>query len=90
MKDKALIKNNEKTLDVESQYTIMNFTASAVYEIFPSEEKQILKRFYTRKEQDCKEGNNFTLSDGKVYHEDELIVGKDNIREYKLNKIIKE
>ena len=35
-----------------------------------------------------KDGFWYTLSDGMKYHEDELIVGLDNIRDYKLKNII--
>jgi hypothetical protein len=33
------------------------------------------------------EGHYYTLDDGKVYHEKDVIVGIDNIREEKLKKI---
>lgn len=34
------------------------------------------------------EGTYYNLSDGKEYHQKDLIVGSDEIREHKLNKII--
>ena len=46
------------------------------------------QKFIHSTEKSKKEGNWFLLSDGKEYHQDELVVGKEEIREYQLNKIV--
>lgn len=92
MKDKALIKKTGEILDIVNQYSIKMMTISidlpdALKDTL-SEKIMEFEQKFEYKDNDDKEGDYFTLSDGKKYHEDELIVGLDNIREYKLKNIL--
>jgi len=92
MKDKALIIKTGEILDVKSQYSVKMMSISIE---LPDDLKDVLSKKimdfeqeFEYKDTNDKEGDYFTLSDGKKYHEDELIVGLDNIREYKLKNIL--
>jgi hypothetical protein len=78
MKEKALIKETGQILDIKENWMKSQVTSSFSFDDLETKEfkNKSLGRFYV-------------LSDGIEYPEDELIIGQDNIREFKLNNIIK-
>lgn len=86
-RDKALVIETGEVLDIEFQYLTKKVNISFVLEEISSNfESQILA--FEKESSEDKEGNFYVLSNGQKYQEDELIIGIDNIREYKLKKII--
>ena len=78
MKEKALIKETGQILDIKENWMKSQVTSSFSFDDLETKEfkNKSLGRFYV-------------LSDGIEYPEDELIIGIDAIREFKLNNIIK-
>lgn len=96
MKGKALIKETGEILDIKQKYQKMNMTFDI--SMFPDELKDELKGFekevWVREPDDSNIRINssedyYILSDGEKYTDKEVIVGVDNIREWKLKNIIK-
>ncbi len=86
-RDKALVIETGEVLDIDFQYLTKKVNIS--FDISDSLLEEISSNFKFEKESsDDKEGNFYVLSNGQKYSEDELIIGLDNIREYKLKKII--
>lgn len=86
-RDKALVIETGEILDIEFQYLTKKVNISFVLEEISSNfESQILA--FEKESSEDKEGNFYVLSNGQKYSEDELIIGLDSIREYKLKKII--
>jgi hypothetical protein len=89
--NKALIKDTQEILEVENEYNVFFKELSFEYKI---EDIDFLEttiksqKFINMSERPKKEGTWFLLSDGKEYHQDELVVGQEEIREYQLNKIV--
>ena len=92
-KKKALVKDTEQIFDIESEYQVRYMP---IDKFFPNEKDKGLFKImfdnssysFNKGKKNQKEGIYYRLN-GKSHHEDCLIVGEDNIREYKLNKIIK-
>jgi len=78
MKEKALIKKTSEVLDIEDIFMKSYVTSSFSFDDLETKEfnNKSLGKFYV-------------LSDGIEYPEDQLVVGQDDIREFKLNNIIK-
>lgn len=76
---KALIKDTGELLDIRQTYQVvkMNFTFDLKGKIESGNEKDFKY-----------EPNYYILSDDKEYHEDDVIVGVDNIRDWKIKNII--
>ena len=77
MREKALIKETGQILDIKENWMKSQFTSSFSFDDLETNEfkNKSLGRFYV-------------LSDGIEYPEDELIIGTDNIREFKLKGIV--
>lgn len=77
MKEKALIKETGQILDIKENWMKSQVTSSFRFDDLETKEfkNKSLGRFYV-------------LSDGIEYAEDELIIGTDNIREFKLKGIV--
>jgi hypothetical protein len=77
MKEKALIKKTSEVLDIEDIFMKSYVTSSFSFDDLETKEfnNKSLGKFYV-------------LSDGIEYPEDELIIGTDNIREFKLKGIV--
>lgn len=77
MKEKALIKETGQILDIKENWMKSQVTSSFRFDDLETKEfkNKSLGRFYV-------------LSDGIEYPEDELIIGTDNIREFKLKGIV--
>ena len=88
---KALIKDTQQILNIENEYGV--FYTQVSFEIKLDDDPLLeslteSQKFIHSTEKSKKEGNWFLLSDGKEYHQDELVVGQEEIREYQLNKIV--
>jgi hypothetical protein len=83
-KDKALVKETGEIKDIETQYTISTIKVKLKFDIADNE----VSTTFTKDSNIGKEGTYYVLSDNEAYHEDNLIVGQDNIREEKLKKLI--
>lgn len=83
--DKALVIETGEILDIKFQYFTKKVNIS--FDISDSLMEEISSKFEKESSED-KEGNLYMLSNDKKYSENELIIGLDNIREYKLKKII--
>jgi hypothetical protein len=77
MKEKAIIKETGQILDIKENWMKSYVTSSFRFDDLETKEfkNKSLGRFYV-------------LSDGIEYPEDELIIGIDAIREFKLNNIV--
>ena len=77
MKEKALIIETGQILDIKENWMKSQVTSSFSFDDLETKEfkNKSLGRFYV-------------LSDGIEYPEDELIIGTDNIREFKLKGIV--
>jgi hypothetical protein len=77
MREKALIKETGQILDIKENWMKSLVTSSFNFDDLETKEfkNKSLGRFYV-------------LSDGIEYPEDELIIGTDNIREFKLKGIV--
>lgn len=77
MKEKALIKETGQILDIKENWMKSYVTSSFRFDDLETKEfkNESLGRFYV-------------LSDGIEYPEDKLIIGTDNIREFKLKGIV--
>ena len=87
-KDKALVKDTGETFHIESSYEVFSLTGSFVYDLENDADLKDVFGTYTHNSDPKEDGQYYTLSDGKEYHEKDIIVGMDNIREEKLKKII--
>jgi hypothetical protein len=77
MKEKALIIETGQILDIKQNWMKSQVTSSFSFNDLETKEfkSKSLGRFYV-------------LSDGVEYPEDKLIIGTDNIREFKLKGIV--
>ncbi len=77
MKEKALIKETGQILDIKQNWMKSQVTSSFSFNDLETKEfkSKSLGRFYV-------------LSAGVEYPEDKLIIGTDNIREFKLKGIV--
>jgi hypothetical protein len=87
-RDKALVKETGEIKDVESQYEVKYITTSFTFELSDEQMNDVKEMTLVHDSEPQEEGKHYTLSDGKVYHEKDVVVGVDNIREEKLKKII--
>jgi len=87
-KDKALIKETGEIKDVKSEYQVAYITASFTFDLSDEQMSEIKEMTFVHDSEPQEEGKHYTLSDGKTYHEKDIVVGVDNIREEKLKKII--
>lgn len=92
MKEKAIVKETGEILDINSHYAIKKYTITfempeSIRSKIGLEEKNI--EFKDTNTKGHKYGDRYILSNGKEYHNEELIVGLDNIRDYKITNQIK-
>jgi hypothetical protein len=83
---KALIKNTGELLEVKSMYTQLSITID-----FPSEidiESKSLGTVEYQHDGSKLDYDNVELSDGNLYKKEELVIGIENIREYKIKNLI--
>ncbi len=95
MKEKAIVKKTSEILDVEEHWSVKMMSVTIE---LPDELKDVFKEpidvfghkieYKDKYTKSNKEGDHYILSDGKEYMGHDLIVGIDNIRDYKVNKLI--
>jgi hypothetical protein len=85
-KDKAIVKETGETKEVKSQYSVSYITASFTFDLGDGEEMKEMKFVHDSVPQE--EGEYYTLDDGKTYHEKDVIVGTEEIRDSKLNSLL--
>lgn len=91
--EKALVKNTGEILDVEGYYSIRQITLSLPIElegVFKDMEWNLPSMNVKQDKipEVKKEGDYYMLSNGKKYIGDELIVGLNNIRDFKFKNIL--
>jgi len=82
MGKKALLKESGNIVDVSDEFIVINYLIS-----FKAGTLEVLA--YDVKDSPYKEGAYYKIN-GKEYHQDEVVIGLDNIREYKLKNIEKD
>lgn len=89
MEKKAIIKDTNEEHQIMGEYSVHFVTCSIEIES-PLEEMDSHNFIFSHKDKNSKtkEGEYFNLSNGESYHIDDVIVGEENIREYRLNKIL--
>lgn len=87
--DKALVKKTGEIKDVENKYRVKYITMSFNYKL-TDEQNGENPKFYSHHDSNPREeeGINYILSDGKTYHEKDVVIGIDEIRDHKLKDII--
>ena len=86
-KDKAIVKETGELHQVESQYVVKYMTMSYTFDTGEKNE-DFEKMLFVHDSEPQEEGEYYTLDDGKVYHEKDVIVGTEEIRDSKLNQIL--
>lgn len=85
-KDKALVKKTGETKEVKSKYSVKYMTMSFNFDLGEGEEMKEMK--FVHDSEPKEEGDYYTLEDGKTYHQKDVVVGTDEIRDHKLKNII--
>lgn len=85
-KDKALVKETGQTQEVRDKYSVKYISMSFSFDLGEGEEMKEMK--FVHDSEPKEEGDYYTLEDGKTYHQKDVIVGTDEIRDHKLKKII--
>jgi hypothetical protein len=87
----AMVKSTGETLEITSHYEIK--TISVDIKLPDGLDIDLFNKYsgitfsHNYEIDTTKEGGHWTLSDGNKYTDDELIVGVENIRDYKISKI---
>lgn len=87
-KDKAIVKETGELYQVESQYSVKYMTMSFTFDMDEDQSENLKEMTFVHDSEPEEEGEYYTLSDGKVYHEKNVIVGTEEIRENKLNSLL--
>lgn len=87
-KDKALIKETGEVKSVENHWTVKHLTMSFTYQLSDSDIEDVKQMTLVHDSDPKEEGEYYTLDNGKMYHEKDVIVGLDEIRDHKLKDII--
>ena len=86
--DKIIIKETGEENTIQDSYGVTTYNVSFTYNFDDIPDMDMEGETMTFTHHDIKpEGWYYTTKDGKEYHEDKLIVCKDNIRDYKINQI---
>jgi choline kinase len=85
---KALVKETGEIQEVKSEYQVAYITATFNFDLSDEQSDEIKKMTFVHDSESQKEGTHYTLSNGKTYHEKDVVVGLDNIRDEKLKNII--
>lgn len=86
--DKAIIKETGETKEVKSQYSVSYITASFTFDLGEEKSDDIKEMTFVHNSVPKEEGEYYTLDDGKTYHEKDVIVGTEEIRDSKLNSLL--
>lgn len=80
---KALVKETGQIIDIEDRWSVHYVSFSLDFENVETIKLPEMLT-YTHGESSGKEGQYYLTSDGQKLHEDDVIVGLDEIREYKI------
>lgn len=86
--DKAIIKETGETKEVKSQYSVSYITTSFTFDLGEEKSDDIKEMTFVHNSVPKEEGEYYTLDDGKTYHEKDVIVGTEEIRDSKLNSLL--
>ena len=87
MDNKAIVKETGEIVTTKNQFQIKHMSFSFEFDLGDDVKDNIEKTFVhpgTGETTTDREGNYYNCDNGKTYHESEVIVGLDEIREYKL------
>jgi hypothetical protein len=87
-KDKAIVKETGELHKVESQYVVKHMTMTFNFDMNEEQSEHFEEMLFVHDSEPQEEGEYYTLDDGKVYHEKDVIVGTEEIRDSKLNQIL--
>ena len=87
-KDKAIVKETGELFQVESQYSVKYMTMSFNFDMDEKQSEHLKEMKFVNDSDPQEEGEYYTLDDGKTYHEKDVIVGKEEIRDSKLNSLL--
>lgn len=87
-KDKALIKETGEIHNIINEYGVCHITVSFNYDINDTHTEKIKEITLVHDSEPLEEGQYYILDNNKTYHEKEVVVGTDEIREHKLKNII--
>lgn len=82
---KALVKNTGEIFDIENRYLFSPITININLDDNKPLKEDLSK--WEKKTESTKPGTYFVLSNKKKYHEDDIVVGIDNIRDYRINDL---
>ena len=85
--DKIIIKETGEEDVIQNAYGLITYHMS--FEMDWDEDFDIKDDLHFTYGDSKKEGWYYTIKNGKEYHEDKLIVGRDNIRDYKIDLLKK-
>jgi hypothetical protein len=88
MMDKAIIKETGETKEVKSKYSVSYITASFTFDLGEEQSENLKEMTFVHDSDPHEEGEYYTLDDGKTYHEKDVIVGMEEIRDSKLNSLL--
>jgi hypothetical protein len=80
---KALIKKTGEIVDIQDQWSLRYVSFSIDFENVETM-KLPESSTYTHSESSGKVGYYYLTTDGRKFHEDDVVVGLDEIREYKI------
>lgn len=87
--EKAQVKKTGRILYIKSKYAVRNITASFTLDLpITGGSTGIIDETFLWTSPNKKVGDWYSLSDGREYHEGELVIGLDNIRNTNIDKII--
>lgn len=87
-KDKAIVKETGETKEVKSHYSVSYITASFTFDLGDGQGEEMKEMKFVHDSMPQEEGEYYTLDDGKTYHEKDVIVGTEEIRDSKLNSLL--
>lgn len=85
---RALVKETGEILKIEGEHKIIGMKIKIKFDDSSTSTGTTKTTFTHKTFPNPKEGRYYTLSDNKSYHEDDVIVGMDNIRDNRIDAII--
>lgn len=82
--DKAIVKKTGEIVDIKDQFSLRYVSFSIDFENVETIKLPESESTYTHSESSGKVGEYYLTTDGRKFHEDDIVVGLDEIREYKL------
>jgi hypothetical protein len=84
MDNKAIVKKTGEIVDIKDQFSLRYVSFSIDFENVETIKLPESESTYTHGESSGKVGTYYLTIDGRKFHEDDVVVGLDEIREYKL------